>query len=49
MLHFETYKSGVTHNQVWMVNGPRPAGLLNPTQLLLRIASKGLRKNVGIA
>jgi murein DD-endopeptidase MepM/ murein hydrolase activator NlpD len=49
MLHFETYKPGVTHNQVWMVNGPRPAGLLNPTQLLLRIASKGQRKNVGIA
>jgi hypothetical protein len=49
MLHFETYKPGVTHNQVWMVGGQRPSGLLNPTQLLLRIASKGQRKNVGIA
>jgi murein DD-endopeptidase MepM/ murein hydrolase activator NlpD len=49
MLHFETYEPGVTHNQVWMVGGQRPSGLLNPTQLLLRIASKGQRKNVGIA
>jgi murein DD-endopeptidase MepM/ murein hydrolase activator NlpD len=48
MLHFETYKPGVTHNQVWMVGGQRPSGLLNPTQLLLRIASRGQRKNVGI-
>jgi murein DD-endopeptidase MepM/ murein hydrolase activator NlpD len=49
MLHFETYKPGVTQNQRWMVGGPRPSGLLNPTILLLRIAAKGQRKSVGIA
>lgn len=49
MLHFETYVPGVTQNQVWMVGGHRPSGLLNPTRLLLRIAAKGQRKNVGIA
>jgi murein DD-endopeptidase MepM/ murein hydrolase activator NlpD len=49
MLHFETYVPGVTQNQVWMVGGPRPPGLLNPTMLLLRIAAKGQRKNVGVS
>jgi murein DD-endopeptidase MepM/ murein hydrolase activator NlpD len=49
MLHFETYLPGVTQNQVWMVGGQRPSGLLNPTRLLLRIAAKGQRKNVGVA
>jgi murein DD-endopeptidase MepM/ murein hydrolase activator NlpD len=48
MLHFETYVPGVTQNQRWMVGGPRPPGILNPTKLLLRIAAKGQRRNVGI-
>jgi len=49
MLHFETYLPGVTQNQTWMVGGQRPSGLLNPTRLLLRIAARGQRKNVGVA
>jgi murein DD-endopeptidase MepM/ murein hydrolase activator NlpD len=49
MLHFETYGPGVTHNLVWMVGGQRPAALLNPTKLLLRIAARGQRKTVGVA
>jgi murein DD-endopeptidase MepM/ murein hydrolase activator NlpD len=48
MLHFETYAPGVTQNQRWMVGGARPKELLNPTMLLLRLAAKGQRKNVGI-
>jgi murein DD-endopeptidase MepM/ murein hydrolase activator NlpD len=49
MLHFETYLPGTTHNLVWMVGKQRPPALLNPTRLLLRIAARGQRKNVGVA
>lgn len=39
MLHFETYTPGTAHNHRWLVGGERPAGLLNPTLYLLRLAA----------
>jgi peptidoglycan hydrolase-like protein with peptidoglycan-binding domain len=39
MLHFETYIRGTAHNHRWTVGGPRPAGLLNPTLYLLKLAA----------
>lgn len=39
MLHFETYIRGTAHNHRWMVGGPRPASLLNPTLYLLKLAA----------
>ena len=47
MLHFETYVPGTDVNHRWMVGQPRPPEVLNPTNLLLRIAAKGQRKGVG--
>ncbi len=49
MLHFETYVPGTTVNQRWMVGGPRPPAVLNPTKLLLRLAAKGQRKSAAVA
>jgi hypothetical protein len=49
MLHFETYVPGTTVNQRWMVGGPRPPAVLNPTRLLLRLAVNGQRKGVAVA
>jgi murein DD-endopeptidase MepM/ murein hydrolase activator NlpD len=49
MLHFETYVPGTTVNQRWMVGGARPAAVLNPTRLLLRLAANGQRKGAAVA
>jgi hypothetical protein len=49
MLHFETYLPGTTVNQRWMVGQPRPAKVLNPTGLLLRIAARGRRRGLDFA
>jgi murein DD-endopeptidase MepM/ murein hydrolase activator NlpD len=43
MIHFETYQPGTTQNSRWLRGDPRPPQLLNPTMLLLRIASLGRR------
>lgn len=37
MLHFETYVRGTRASQRWLVNGPRPTALLNPTRYLLSL------------
>jgi murein DD-endopeptidase MepM/ murein hydrolase activator NlpD len=42
-LHFETYAAGVTHNASWPQGAPRPAGVLDPTALLLDLAANGRR------
>lgn len=39
MIHFETYILGTTQNERWMVGGPRPQRLLNPTLYLLNLAA----------
>ena len=39
MIHFETYIPGTAINERWMVGGPRPPRLLNPTLYLLNLAS----------
>ena len=39
MIHFETYIPGTARNERWMVGGPRPSRLLNPTLYLLNLAS----------
>jgi murein DD-endopeptidase MepM/ murein hydrolase activator NlpD len=44
MLHFETYVPGTKQNHKWMIGGPRPSELLNPTQLLLTLAATGKRE-----
>jgi murein DD-endopeptidase MepM/ murein hydrolase activator NlpD len=36
MLHFETYAQGTTKNKKWFVGQAPPAGLLDPTEYLLR-------------
>jgi murein DD-endopeptidase MepM/ murein hydrolase activator NlpD len=36
MLHFETYRNGVTHNEQWWKGSPPPPDLLDPTDYLLR-------------
>lgn len=38
MLHFETYAPGTRENIRWYPENPRPAKLLNPTDLLLGLA-----------
>jgi spore germination cell wall hydrolase CwlJ-like protein len=39
MIHFETYVPGVTQNARWLDKQARPQSLLNPTMLLLTLAS----------
>jgi hypothetical protein len=39
MMHFETYIPGTAQNQRWMIGGPRPQRLLNPTLYLLNLAA----------
>lgn len=41
MLHFEMYAHGTHQNKRWMNGEQRPAGLLDPTQYLLRLAAEG--------
>ena len=43
MIHFETYVPGVVQNSRWLKNDPRPPKLLNPTLLLLTLASGATR------
>ena len=40
MCHFETYVSGTTKNQRYLV-GSKPEGLLDPTKYLLHLAANG--------
>lgn len=47
MIHFETFVPGTKVNTRWMKNGPRPASLLNPSQLLLDLAAGGVRVPLG--
>lgn len=39
MLHIETYRNGLTHNQQWWKGSPAPSHLLDPTDYLLRAAA----------
>jgi hypothetical protein len=39
MIHFETYIQGTAQNERWIVGGPRPQRLLNPTLYLLNLAA----------
>ena len=43
MIHFETYVPGVTQNTRWLRGQARPQSLLNPTMLLLTLASAANR------
>lgn len=43
MIHFETYAPGTTVNKRWPLGAKPPAGLLNPTQLLLDVQANGTR------
>jgi spore germination cell wall hydrolase CwlJ-like protein len=43
MIHFETYVPGVVQNSRWLRGEQRPPKLLNPTVLLLTLASGGTR------
>jgi spore germination cell wall hydrolase CwlJ-like protein len=45
MIHFETYVPGTTQNARWLAGGAKPASLLNPTMLLLTLASGATRIN----
>ena len=47
MIHFEAYQPGVKQNERWMQPGTCPPHLLNPTALLLNLASNGMRIGIG--
>jgi hypothetical protein len=47
MIHFETYVPGTRRSFSWMKSAARPASLLNPTKLLLHLATAGKRMLVG--
>jgi murein DD-endopeptidase MepM/ murein hydrolase activator NlpD len=46
MIHLETYVPGTKQNSSWMAGDAKPASLLNPTMLLLTLASGA--KRIGV-
>lgn len=42
MLHVELHRPGTTHTSPWMHGDPRPATLLDPTDLLIKAAASGV-------